>query len=200
MLGRKPETIGVRPATRLDGGAPRPRRRRQRPAPRIRQRRRRLRSAGAGSGRAAAAAPPPPGSGTRVAFNHPADVAWDKAGNIYVADGLGNNNRVAKFDKDGRFIAHWGSTGSGSGQFSGVKAIAIDAQNNVYVADMGNKRIQVFDDQGTFKSEIGNIGTPIALCLTTRIDAVSLRVARRRPGRNGRRRDLQGAARRQGRG
>jgi hypothetical protein len=47
-----------------------------------------------------------------------------------------------------------------------VKAIAVDAQNNVYVADLGNKRIQVFDDQGTFKSEIGNIGTPIALCLT----------------------------------
>ena len=108
-----------------------------------------------------------PGSGTPgSSFNRPADVAWDRAGNIYVADGLGSNNRVAKFDKDGRFITHWGSTGSGQGQFNGVKAVAVDAQGNVYVADAGNKRIQVFDEQGTFKSEFGNVGTPIAMCLT----------------------------------
>ena len=72
-------------------------------------------------------------------------MAWDSAGNIYVADGIGANNRIAKFDKDGRFIRQWGSTGTGPGQFNGVKALAIDAQGNVYVADAGNKRIQVFD-------------------------------------------------------
>ena len=102
----------------------------------------------------------------RIGFNRPADVAWDRAGNIYVADGIGTNNRVAKFDKDGRFIKHWGSTGAGQGQFTGVKAIAIDAQGNVYVADAGNKRIQVFDADGTFKSEFGNVGTPLAMCMT----------------------------------
>jgi len=83
-----------------------------------------------------------------------------------VADGIGTNNRVAKFDKDGRFIKHWGSTGTGQGQFTGVKAIAIDAKGSVYVADAGNKRIQVFDAGGTFKSEFGNVGTPLALCMT----------------------------------
>jgi DNA-binding beta-propeller fold protein YncE len=93
-------------------------------------------------------------------------VAWDRAGNIYVADGIGTTNRVAKFDKDGRFISHWGSTGTGQGQFNGVKALAIDERGNVYVADVGNKRIQVFDSEGAFKSEFGNIGTPIAMCLT----------------------------------
>jgi sugar lactone lactonase YvrE len=109
----------------------------------------------------------PPGSGTPgSSFNRPADVAWDRAGNIYVADGMGTNNRVAKFDKDGRFITHWGSTGSGQGQFNGVKALAIDAQGNVYVADAGNRRIQVFDAEGTFKSEFGNVGRPIAMCIT----------------------------------
>jgi DNA-binding beta-propeller fold protein YncE len=99
-------------------------------------------------------------------FNRPADVAWDRAGNIYVADGLGTNNRVAKFDREGRFIAHWGSTGSEPGRFNGVKALAIDAQGRIYVADTGNKRIQVFEPDGTFRSQFGHIGTPLAMCLT----------------------------------
>ena len=123
--------------------------------------------AGAGGGGGQGGARPPAGSGIPGSgFNRPSDVAWDRAGNIYVADGIGPNNRVAKFDKDGKFLAHWGSTGAGQGQFSGVKAIALDAQGNVYVADSGNKRIQVFDGNGTFKSEIGNVGTPIAMCMT----------------------------------
>src|SRR5439155_23365226 len=100
-------------------------------------------------------------------FNRPTDVAWDRAGNIYIADGIGNTNRVAKFDKDGRFIRQWGSTGSDNGQFMGVKSLAIDAQGNVDVADAGNKRIQVFDGDGTFKSQFGNIGTPLTMCMPT---------------------------------
>jgi hypothetical protein len=108
-----------------------------------------------------------PGSGTPgPGFSRPTDVAFDKDGNLYVADGIGNNNRVAKFNKDGRFLKHWGSTGTGNDQFQGVKAIAVDAQGNVYVADMGNKRIQVFDGEGTYKSTITNVGTPISLCMT----------------------------------
>jgi hypothetical protein len=161
VLGRKPETIAVRPAPPAGGpgavpgtpGAP---------------------GAGApgagtpqGAGAAGAAPRSAPGSGTPGStFSRPADVAWDKAGNIYIADGTGNNNRVAKFDKDGHFLKHWGSTGSAQGEFNGVKALAIDSQGNVYVADVGNKRIQVFDAEGTFKSAFGNVGTPIAMCIT----------------------------------
>jgi hypothetical protein len=139
VLGRKPEAIAVRPAQPAGGGA------------------------GGGGGRGGAT----PGAGTPgSSFNRPADVAWDAAGNIYVADGIGTTNRVAKFEKDGRFIKHWGSTGAGQGQFAGVKAIAIDARGNVYVADAGNKRIQVFDADGAFKSEFGGVGTPLAMCIT----------------------------------
>jgi DNA-binding beta-propeller fold protein YncE len=116
---------------------------------------------GRGAGRGAAGAGTPGSS-----FGTPSDVAWDRRGNIYIADGIGTNNRIAKFDKDGRFLLHWGQTGSGPGQFNGAKAIALDAQDNVYVADMGNKRIQVFDAQGTFKSEFANVGTPRAMCIT----------------------------------
>ena len=108
-----------------------------------------------------------PGSGTPGSgLSRPSDVAVDRTGNIYIADGMGTTNRIAKFDKDGKFLKHWGSTGTANGQFQGVKAVALDAQGNVYVADYGNKRIQVFDAEGTYKSTIGNIGTPIALCIS----------------------------------
>lgn len=109
----------------------------------------------------------PPGAGAQSdIFQRPTDVAWDAAGNIYVADGWGNNARVAKFDKVGKFIRSWGSKGSAQGQFDSVRGIAIDAQGSVYVADAGNKRIQVFDGDGNFKTEIQNIGSPSALCIS----------------------------------
>src|SRR2546430_17083813 len=55
----------------------------------------------------------PPGAGAQSdVFNRPTDVAWDAAGNIYVADGFGNA-RVAKYDKNGKFIKSWGSRGLG---------------------------------------------------------------------------------------
>jgi DNA-binding beta-propeller fold protein YncE len=82
-----------------------------------------------------------------------------------VADGLGNA-RVAKFDKDGKFVKSWGSRGEEQGQFNMVHGLAIDAQDNVYVADTGNQRIQVFDRDGTFKTQLNGVGAPAALCIT----------------------------------
>jgi DNA-binding beta-propeller fold protein YncE len=98
-------------------------------------------------------------------FSRPTDVAWDAAGNIYVADGLGNA-RIAKFDKAGKFIRSWGSKGTAQAQFNSVRGIALDAEGNVYVADAGNKRIAVFDGDGNFKTQMVNIGTPSAICIS----------------------------------
>jgi DNA-binding beta-propeller fold protein YncE len=107
-----------------------------------------------------------PGAGAQSdVFQRPTDVAWDAAGNIYVADGYGNA-RVAKFDKNGKFIKSWGSRGTEPGQFNTVRGIVIDSQGNVYVADSGNKRIQVFDSEGVFKTQFTNIGAPAAICIT----------------------------------
>lgn len=121
----------------------------------------------------AASAPPaggppagPVGAGApRDSFNRPADIAWDPAGNMFIADGNGNS-RIAKFDKNGRFVKSWGFWGPEVGQFRVPHSIAVDGQGNVYVADRGNRRIQVFDNDGNFKTEFRNIQTT-ALCISS---------------------------------
>jgi 6-bladed beta-propeller len=107
-----------------------------------------------------------PGAGAAgESFQRPTDVAWDAQGNIYVTDGYGNA-RVAKYEPTGKYIKSWGSRGTGPGQFNVVHGIAIDGQGSVYVADEGNRRIQVFDREGTFKKQFLNVGTPTAICIT----------------------------------
>jgi NHL repeat len=74
-------------------------------------------------------------------------VAWDAAGNTFISDGY-INSRIAKVDKNGNWLKSWGDRGKGPGQFNTPHSIATDAQGNVYVADRGNRRIQVFDGDG----------------------------------------------------
>jgi sugar lactone lactonase YvrE len=110
-------------------------------------------------GETAPAAPEP------YVFNRPTDVAWDAAGNIFVSDGYGNS-RVVKYDKNGRFIATVGSKGSAQGQLNLPHTIATDAKGNVYVGDRSNSRIQVFDNDLTFKAIYDQVGAPWAVCIS----------------------------------
>jgi DNA-binding beta-propeller fold protein YncE len=119
------------------------------------------RGGGRGAGRGGAPGAGVPGDN----FNKPSDVAFDSSGNIFVADGYGNA-RVAKFNAGGKFLKSWGSRGSQQGQFDTAASIATDAKGNVYVADRGNKRIQVFDNEGAFQREVTGAGSPMAICIS----------------------------------
>jgi DNA-binding beta-propeller fold protein YncE len=121
-------------------------------------------------------APPPPGvtppppnpafaSFAHRLFNRPTDVAWDPAGNSFIADGYGNS-RVVKFDRDGNWVKEWGKRGTAPGEFHTLHSIATDAKGNVYVGDRENNRIQVFDGEGNFLKEWTNAGAPWAICIT----------------------------------
>jgi len=82
-------------------------------------------------------------------FRQPTDIAWDSAGNIYITDGY-VNSRVAKYSKNGDWVMSWGDKGTAPGQFRLPHAIAIDRNDNIYVGDRTNRRIQVFDTSGKF--------------------------------------------------
>jgi len=92
-------------------------------------------------------------------FRQVTDVTWDPAGNIYISDGY-INSRVAKADPNGKWLKSFGEPGKGPGQLNTPHNIAADAQGNIYVADRGNRRIQVFDGEGHFKREI-HIDVPV---------------------------------------
>ena len=91
--------------------------------------------------------PPLPAEDGR--FRQVTDVAFGPEGDIFISDGY-INSRIAKADKDGNWIKSWGNRGTNSGEFNTPHNIAADAKGNVYVADRGNRRIQVFDSEGKF--------------------------------------------------
>ena len=86
-------------------------------------------------------------------FRQVTDVTFDAAGNTYISDGY-INSRIAKADKDGKWLKSWGEPGNKPGQLNVPHSIAADAQGNIYVADRGNRRIQVFDGEGKLLREI----------------------------------------------
>jgi len=86
-------------------------------------------------------------------FDQPTDVAIAANGDIFVTEGHSPtpaNNRVQKFDKNGKFIKSWGHTGSGPGEFNAPHTIALDSKGRVLIGDRNNNRIQIFDQDGNY--------------------------------------------------
>ena len=86
-------------------------------------------------------------------FRQVTDVTWDADNNAYISDGY-INSRVAKVDVHGRWLKSFGEPGDGPGQLNTPHGIAADAQGNVYVANRGDSRIEVYDKDGKYLREI----------------------------------------------
>lgn len=100
-------------------------------------------------------------------FNQPSAVAIGARGDVFVADGHGGNSnaRIVKFSRSGKFLMTWGMKGSGPGEFNIPHALAFDAQGRLFVADRGNNRIQIFDEQGKFLAEWKQFSRPSGIAI-----------------------------------
>src|ERR1700722_12937558 len=104
--------------------------------------------------------------GTMGTFDRETDIAWDPQDNMYVSDGYGNS-RIVKIAKDGTWLKAVGTHGTGDGQFNTPHGISVDQANNqVFVADRNNNRIQVYDYDLNFKKYIKGIGAPWSVQVT----------------------------------
>src|ERR1700716_16208 len=97
----------------------------------------------------------------------PTDVGFDPQGNIFISDGY-CNNRVVKYDKNGRFVAQVGSEKAGKdpGEFNLPHGLQVDRQGNVYVADRTNFRYQVLDNNLKPKAIYDNVGVGWTACVS----------------------------------
>jgi sugar lactone lactonase YvrE len=95
-------------------------------------------------------------------FNQPSDVVVAASGDVFVADGHDENSnaRIVKFSKDGKFIKTWGKRGSAAGEFDTPHGLALDSRGRLFVADRGNNRIQIFDQEGKFLEEWKQFSRP----------------------------------------
>ena len=101
-------------------------------------------------------------------FNGPSGVAIAQNGDIWVTDGhRGGNNRLVKFSSDGTFLlsigAGVGSESKEAASFSDPHDVKIDANGRVLVADRGNSRIQVFNNDGELLEIWTHYGKPSGL-------------------------------------
>lgn len=101
------------------------------------------------------------GVGTAAMFNHPFGTAMDAAGNLYISDSY--NCTIRKITADGTVttIAGIGTLGSADGtgsaaSFYSPAGLALDANGNIFVADMGNNLIRKITPAGVVTTFAGN--------------------------------------------
>lgn len=102
-------------------------------------------------------------------LGRPQEIAFLSDGTMVVADGI-DNARVVKYDSQGGFIKAWGSLGDADGQFNVVHSVAVDEDDNIYVADRNNDRIQVFSKDGDHLASWGGFNFPNHILITDNQD------------------------------
>ena len=109
------------------------------------------------------------GGSDEAHFRKPCDVLVAPDGSIFVADGHGSapgepvNNRIVKFDAQGNYLLEFGVPGSDHGELHEPHGLAMDSQGRLFVADRGNSRIQIFDQQGNHLDTWYQFGRPSGL-------------------------------------
>ncbi len=98
-------------------------------------------------------------------FHRCTHTAVSPENDFYVSDGYGNA-RIHKYSPQGRPILSWGDPGIDPGQFNFPHNVCCDADGWVYVADRENHRIQIFDGEGRYETQINNFHRPSALLLS----------------------------------
>ena len=92
-------------------------------------------------------------------FRLPTDIAFDSAGDMYISDGY-DNARIHKYTADGEPIKSWGVPGKGPGEFDLPHCVRVDKDDRVLVCDRSNNRVQIFDTDGNYLTEWGDLRQP----------------------------------------
>lgn len=101
---------------------------------------------------------PPITSAGGISLNNPSGMHFDSKNDLYIADD--GNNRLVKLNNDGtQTIEVIGTQGSGDNQFDQPDEVAIDASDNVFVTDVVNSRIMVFDNNLKQIAKFGKYGS-----------------------------------------
>jgi DNA-binding beta-propeller fold protein YncE len=108
---------------------------------------------------------------SQVGFNRPTNLWFLPNHYFYVSDGYGNS-RVVEFNPNGEYVRHWGTHGTGDGQFNLPHAVTVDSKGLVYVADRANSRVQVFDATGKFIAKWTDVGQPWAVYYVAKENAI----------------------------
>jgi DNA-binding beta-propeller fold protein YncE len=107
-------------------------------------------------------------AGPSIAAMYPSGFEWDATQDRIVVADTGRD-RILFYDLDGSVQGGFGTSGSGDGEFSSPRDVAVDESGNIYVADAGNNRIEKYDPTGsTLEWTVGGTGTCDA-CLNTPI-------------------------------
>jgi len=107
------------------------------------------------------------------ALTQPTSIVMAPNGDVFISEGHNQNpdappetvSRISKFTKEGKFIRSFGKFGTGPAEFRGPHDIALDAEGRLFVADRGNMRVQILDQNGKYLGEWKQFSRPSSIVI-----------------------------------